>query len=259
MIDSHCHLADDAFVADADEAMARADAAGVTGALCILDAGSAVERARATALADRWPRLRFAIGVHPHQAGAWAGRADDAVGAVAAALDGQRAARAIGEIGLDYHYDFSPRDVQHEVFAAQIALALARDLPIIVHAREADDDVLAILKEAGQGRVRGIMHCFTGSMAFARRTLDVGFSISLAGIVTFPRADDLREVARYVPDDRLLVETDSPFLAPVPRRGRRNEPAWVVQVAERVADVRGVSYAEVDRLTTANFDTLLRP
>src|SRR5262249_54800685 len=152
-------------------------------------------------------------------------------------------------------YHFSPKDTQHEVFAAQVSLALTRDLPVVIHAREADDDALAVIREHGSLRIRGVMHCFTGTAEFARRALDLGFYISLAGIVTVPRATDLREVARLVPDDRLLIETDSPFLAPVPFRGKRNEPAWVAKVAERIAEVRGMPVGRLAELTTANYET----
>lgn len=259
MIDSHCHLADEVFAADADAAVARAIGAGVTGALCILDAGHAVERARAAELAGRWAGLRFALGVHPHQAAMWAQRTSDLVATLDAGVRQQPGVRAIGEIGLDYHYDFAPRDVQHDVFAAQVELACRSDLPVVIHAREADDDALAVLKEAGQGRVRGVMHCFTGSAAFARRALDLGLHISMAGIVTFPKATELQAVATMIPGDRLLVETDSPFLAPVPFRGKRNEPAWVVHVAERLAALRGVSRAELEAETTRNYEALFHP
>jgi TatD DNase family protein len=259
MIDSHCHLADDVFADDATATIARARAEGVAGALCILDAGSAVERDRAGALRLEWDGLSFATGVHPHQAGTWAGRTVEAMACVAEAIRATPAVRAVGEIGLDYHYDFSPRDVQRDLFAAQVELAADRDLPIVIHAREADDDALAVVREAGQGRVRGVMHCFTGTMEFARRALDMGLHISVAGIVTFPKATQVHEVARLVPEDRLLVETDSPFLAPVPHRGRRNEPAWVVHVGSRVAHLRGVATATLDAQTTRNFDALFQP
>ena len=171
----------------------------------------------------------------------------------AAAFD----ACGIGEIGLDYHYDFAPRDVQREVFAAQLALARELDQPVIVHTREATDDTFAILREAGG--VRGVFHCFTGDAAMAARALDIGFHVSFAGIVTFPKADSLREAARAVPTDRLLIETDSPYLAPVPYRGKRNEPAFVVRVAEILASVRQVSPEDLRQSTAANFCLPLPP
>jgi TatD DNase family protein len=259
MIDSHCHLADDVFAADAAAVVARATGAGVTGALCILDAGSPVERERASELAGLWPALRFAVGVHPHQAGAWAERVDVGIETVRSAAEGRSDVRAVGEIGLDYHYDFAPRALQRDIFARQIALAVTMDMPVVIHAREADEDVLAVLREAGGGRVRGVMHCFTGPVDFARRVLDEGLYVSLAGIVTFPKAEALREVARLVPPDRLLLETDSPFLAPVPYRGTRNEPARVAVVAARVATERGLSQAALVEQTTKNFERLFGP
>ena len=254
MIDSHCHLADEAFVKDASEVVVRARAAGVRGALCILDAGNDEEVARALRLRGEWPGLRFAVGVHPHHAARFA-----EPGAAEAAVRGRLDVAcpcAVGEIGLDYHYDFAPRDVQQAVLAEQLTLALAIDLPVVIHAREADEDVARMVADVGRGGSRGVFHCFTGDVGFARTVLDLGFHVSLAGIVTFPRADSLRDVARFVPDDRLLIETDSPYLAPVPHRGKRNEPAWVTRVAETLAEVRGTTREAVAALTTGNFERL---
>jgi TatD DNase family protein len=166
------------------------------------------------------------------------------------------AAAAIGEIGLDYHYDFSPREIQHEVFRAQVALARRLALPVVIHTREATEDTLSILREEGGGDVGGVFHCFTGDDAMARAVLDLGFHLSFAGIVTFPRADALREAARMVPVDRLLVETDAPYLAPVPHRGKRNEPAFVAQVVDRLAEVRGVAARELAVRTSETFTAL---
>ena len=252
MIDSHCHLADAVFEGDLEDVVARAREAGVTHALTILAAGDADEARRGVRLASLWAGVRFATGGHPHQAHECPapGRAGDLV-REAFARDARL--RAIGEIGLDYHYDFSPRDVQRAVFAEQIAAARELDRPIVVHTREADDDTVAIIRSEGRGAVRGVFHCFTGDAALARQALDLGFFISLAGIVTFPRAQALREVAALVPDDRLLVETDSPFLAPVPHRGGRNEPAHVAHVAATLASIRGSNIESLDRLVTANF------
>jgi TatD DNase family protein len=253
MIDSHCHLADEAFAGDLDGAIARALEAGLTSALCILAAGDQEEAGRAREVARRWPAVRFATGVHPHAAGTFAAdpaRSAEATEAHATAF----AACGIGEIGLDYHYDFAPRDVQQRVFAAQLALSRKLDRPVIIHTREATDDTFAILKESGG--VRGVFHCFTGDTAMARRALDMGFYISLAGIVTFPKAESLREAARLVPDDRLLVETDSPYLAPVPHRGKRNEPAYVARVVESLALTRGVESARLAEQTSTNFVAL---
>ncbi|MFN8057516.1 MAG: TatD family hydrolase, partial [Vicinamibacterales bacterium] len=161
---------------------------------------------------------------------------------------------AVGEIGLDYHYDFAPRAVQLAVFEAQLAVAKREDLPVVIHCREAEDDVVAAIERAGAPR--GIFHCFTGDERFARRVVSLGFHVSFSGIVTFPKAESLRAAARIVPLERLLIETDSPFLAPVPHRGQRNEPAWVGHVAECIARLRGVSLAELLTQVHRNFDAL---
>jgi TatD DNase family protein len=255
-IDSHCHLADAAFVDDLEEVVARAKAAGLDGALCILAAEDREEAARGERVAAVWPEVRFAIGGHPHQASQFAGRVADVPSVLEAALAANPRLRAIGEIGLDYHYDFSPRDVQQEVFAAQVAFARARDLPIVIHTREATDDTFAILRETGGGAVRGVFHCFTGDEAMARAALDLGFHLSFAGIVSFPNAGDLRAIAGWVPADRFLIETDSPYLAPVPHRGKRNEPAFVGRVGEVLAAARGVTPDQVRSLVLENFRRL---
>jgi TatD DNase family protein len=252
MIDSHCHLADAVFEDDLEAVVDRAREAGVTHVLTILAAGDADEARRGERLAGTWEGVRFATGVHPHQAHECpaAGRA---AALVREAFAREPRLRAVGEIGLDYHYDFSPRPVQRAVFGEQIAVARELGRPVVIHTREADADTVEVLRAEGGGDVRGIFHCFTGDLALARHALDLGFWISFAGIVTFPRAQALRDVAAFVPADRLLAETDSPFLAPVPHRGKRNEPAWVTRVAETLADVRGSNRAEVADLVTANF------
>jgi len=254
MIDSHCHLAGDEFVDDLDVVIARAIEAGVTGAICILDAGNGVERDRQPGLLARWPALRFAAGVHPHRAAA-CGDADAVERLVRDALAGSRAC-ALGEVGLDYHYDFAPRDVQRAIFGRQVEVARSLGLPLIIHTREADADTLDVLAQAGGGQVRGVFHCFTGDAALAHAALDLGFHLSFSGILSFPRAEALRAVAAGVPRDRVLVETDSPYLAPVPVRGRRNEPAWVVRVADALATVWQVPVADVIRQTTANVEAV---
>lgn len=256
MIDSHCHLADETFVADLRDVARRAVDAGVSTALCILSADEAEELDRIEAVREAWPAVVFAAAVHPHRSGAYAGRALEAAAVTREAVR-RAGAVAIGEIGLDYHYDFSPRPVQRDVFAAEIALAVELDRPVVVHTREATDDTLAVLKEAGWGRVRGVMHCFSGTVSDARRSLDLGFYLSLSGILTFPKANELRDVARYAPADRLLVETDAPFLAPVPHRGKRNEPAWVGETAKMLASVRGEAVELLDTQLAANFQTFL--
>jgi TatD DNase family protein len=259
LIDSHCHLADETFAADLPSVVGRAKQAGLERALVILEAGHAGEAAQARTLERLWPEVRVAIGVHPHQAHHFAGDPARAAALVRDQFERTPAACAVGEIGLDYHYDYSPKDVQHGVFRAQVRVARELGRPVIIHTREADADTLAILREEGQGGIRGVLHCFTGSAELARAGLELGFHISFAGIVTFPKAAPLRETASLVPIDRLLVETDSPFLAPVPYRGQRNEPAHVVRVLATLAEVHGTDAAELARRTTANFHGLFRP
>jgi TatD DNase family protein len=257
VIDSHCHLADEAFAEDLEAVVDRAKQAGLQSALCILSAGDEQERAAAARLRALWPAVRFSTGVHPHNAGRFAGRVAEVPTSVRDAV-AAAGALAVGEIGLDYHYDFSPRDVQREVFAAQLDLARALSLPVVIHTREATEDTFAMLRAAGPD-VRGVFHCFTGDEPMARAALDLGFYISLAGIVTFPKAETLRDVGRLVPADRLLVETDSPYLAPVPFRGKRNEPALVAHVLRAVAAVRSVAPDELAAQTIRNFAAFLGP
>ena len=253
MIDSHCHLADDDFVADLDDVVARARAAGLTSVLCILAAHDGPEVARGIALARKWPAVRLATGVHPHAAGEFAGRVADATAAVERAIDAMPDVCAIGEVGLDYHYNFAPRELQQELFAAQIDLAIHRDVPLIVHTREAMEDTIRLLGGVGSGQARGVIHCFSGTADEAQAALELGFYVSFSGILTFPKADTLRAAAGLVPLDRLLVETDAPFLAPVPYRGKRNEPAWVVATAATLAAIKGLAPADLDEAVTANF------
>jgi TatD DNase family protein len=259
VIDSHCHLADETFAADLHAVVARAKAAGLERVCTILEGGNAAEAAQAAKLEAMWPDVRFAVGVHPHQAHEFAGDPDRAVAVVREQLSKTPGARAVGEIGLDYHYDFSPRDVQQAVFRGEVRLARELGLPIVIHTREADEDTVRILREEGGGDVRGVLHCFTGTAALAKAGLALGFYISLAGIITFPRAGELREVARTVPVDRLLTETDSPFLAPVPHRGQRNEPAYVARVVEALAQLHGMRAPDMADTTRANFHVLFRP
>jgi TatD DNase family protein len=259
VIDSHCHLAGEEFAADLNDVIDRATAAGVSGALVIVGAEDDEEYERAGQLAHAWTGVRLSIGVHPHRAARFADDPAAAATLVERRLASSAAARAIGEIGLDYHYDFAPRDVQQAVFRAQLALARRLGLPIVIHTREAEDDTFRILGEAPAGEPRGVFHCFTGDRAMAQRAVDAGFHLSLAGIVTFPRATELHEVARLVPLDRLLIETDSPFLAPVPHRGSRNEPARVVHVAEAVARLRGSTAEAIGEASHQNFTRLFNP
>lgn len=260
MIDSHCHLADAAFAADLPAVIERARAAGLERALVILEAGNAQEAAQAASVAGLWPEVRIAVGVHPHAAGGYRADPERAAQAVRAQIAETPSARAVGEIGLDYHYDYSPRDVQQQVFRAQLRLAIELDLPVVIHTREAEEDTLAILGQEGEGgALRGVLHCFTGTPALARAGVGLGLHVSFAGIITFPKAGELRETARLVPIDRLLSETDSPFLAPVPYRGKRNEPAYVTRVVAALADLHRISAPDLGARTCANFHSLFRP
>jgi TatD DNase family protein len=255
LVDSHAHIDGEEFDADRDEVVARSREAGVR---AILNVGTGDPHGgnfeRALKVAQTYEDVYFAVGVHPHDAKLY----DDAAEQyVADLLHGSSRTVALGEIGLDYHYDNSPRDVQREVFARQLRLAISLSLPVIIHSREADEDTLEILRTEFAGTERGgVMHCFGGGPALAEGALDLGFYISFAGNVTFKKADALREVARTVPLDRLLVETDCPYLAPVPHRGRRNEPAYVAATALFLAELRGVSQAEFGHITSGNFSRL---
>jgi TatD DNase family protein len=258
VIDSHCHLAGKEFEGDLDAVVERARGAGLAHALVILAADDDDEIDRAQRVAAAWDAVRFAIGVHPHAAGKFADTPPAAAGLVENRIEMEPAARAVGEIGLDYHYKFAPPDVQQQVFREQIRMARRRNLPIVIHTREAADDTFRILSEEPAGE--GVFHCFTGDTAMARRALDTGFHLSLAGIVTFPRSVELQEVAKMVPLDRLLIETDSPYLTPVPlRKQPRNEPAFVTHVVAAIAGLRGVAPAVVGEAARANYERLFKP
>jgi TatD DNase family protein len=253
LVDSHCHVDMPQFDADRDAVLARAREAGVADLLVVggFDAGGGLARALRVAEEHGLPA---AAGVHPHEARLADGSTYSELRALA------RAGRivAVGEIGLDYHYDHSPREAQREAFRRQLRLAREVHLPVIVHSREADAETADILEQEGAGEAGGVIHCFTGGLELARRALDLGFLISFSGIVAFPRSETIQQVARDVPLDRLLVETDAPFLAPPPHRGRRNEPAFVAEVARRVAALRGVPAEVVGRAALANFRRLFR-
>jgi TatD DNase family protein len=259
VIDTHCHLAGPEFAADLDAVIQRAREARLAHAFVILAADDKEELRQGREVATRWPDVRFSVGIHPHAAGAYATDPDRVTELVEAAIAEQPLTRGLGEIGLDYHYDFAPREVQQEVFRQQIRLARRRRLPIVIHTREAEEHTFKILRDEAAAEVGGVFHCFTGDREMARRALDAGFHISLAGIVTFPRAIELQEVAKVVPIDRLLIETDSPYLAPVPHRGTRNEPANVVRIAEAVAALRGSSTEAIGEAALQNFTRLFTP
>ena len=248
LIDSHCHLNYEGLAERRDEVLANARAAGVAGFLNI----STRQRewndviAIAEANADVWAT----VGVHPHEADA---HPDLGVQAIIDATSHPDVI-AIGECGLDYYYDKSDRAAQRERFQAHLEAARATGLPLVVHTRDAEEDTAAMLEQAvNKGGVRGVLHCFTGSWQLANKALDLGFYVSLSGIVTFKNAQDLQHTARKLPSDRLLVETDSPFLAPVPHRGRTCEPAFVIDTARFVAGLRGTEVETLAEETTANF------
>lgn len=253
LVDSHCHLDDPKFDHDREETIARAQAAGVEAMLAVGTGKGPPDLDAGIRLAEQYPFIYATVGVHPHDA---AKAADDTFDRLRRLAEHPKVL-AIGEIGLDYHYDFSPRDVQREVFARQLEIAAAADKPIVIHTREAWDDTLALLREGWRGS--GIMHCFTGGEAEAAQALELGFHLSFGGVLTFPKADNVRAAARMTPPDRLLVETDCPYLAPAPHRGKRNEPAFVVETARRLAEVRGESAEEVAAVTTVNFRNLCLP
>jgi TatD DNase family protein len=251
LVDSHVHLDDSKFDADRDAAIERARAAGVECMMAIGTGNGPADLAVAVRMADAYPFIYATIGVHPHDAS----KATEETWTSMRELAAHPKVLAVGEIGLDYHYDFSPREVQCEVFERQLTLAAECGKPIVIHTREAWDDTLAILRAHWRGG--GIMHCFTGDEAQARQSLDLGFHLSFGGVLTFPKAEEVRQAARMAPVDRLLIETDCPYLAPVPHRGKRNEPAFVVETARRLAEVRGVPVETIAEATTGNFEHLL--
>jgi TatD DNase family protein len=249
LADSHCHLDDSQFDGDREQAIERARAAGVETMLAVGTGNGPPDLEAGVRLAVQYPFMFASIGVHPHDAS----KAAPGTFVQLRRLVEHPKVVAIGEIGLDYHYDFSPREVQRDVFGMQLELAKDTGKPIIVHTREAWDDTLDMLRTWTGG---GILHCFTGDADQARAALDLGFHLAFGGVLTFPKADAVREAARIVPDDRLLIETDSPYLAPVPHRGKRNEPAFIVEVARRLAEVRGRAAEEIAAVTTGNFERL---
>jgi TatD DNase family protein len=254
LIDSHCHLDAAYFPGGPDEALARAAAVGVSG-FVVVGVGETLAPARAAiALATARPKdIAAAVGVHPHDAKHFS-EMEEELGRLAKS----DVVVAVGECGLDYHYDHSPRDVQRDAFAKQIALARAVKKPIVVHTRSAPADTLDVLESEGAKDVGGVIHCFSEDRAFATRALAMGFYVSFSGIVTFKNAKDVQDVAGWAPADRILVETDSPYLAPVPHRGKPCEPAYVVRTAEQVAKLRGIAFEELAQVSTQNATALFR-
>ena len=253
LIDSHCHL--DYFTdAERPDVLARAAAAGVDEMVTI--GTTLAQSERLPALAEAQPNLWCTVGVHPHHAAEAPMPTPEAI----AALTGHQRVIGVGESGLDYFYDRSPRDVQQINFRVHIRAARLAGLPLAIHARDADDDIAKILQDERDngGEFALLLHCFSSSRALAEAAIGIGGFVSFSGILTFPRSTELREIARDLPADRLLVETDAPYLAPVPFRGKRNEPAFVAHTAKTLAEVRGLESEALADLTTANFRRLFR-
>jgi len=251
LVDAHCHLTGSYLAPDQVEVtLARARAEGVTGFIAV---GTDLEDSRLVlALAGRIPGVQASLGVHPHEARTWSPEVEEAL----EGLVRDPAVRFVGETGLDWHYDLSPRDLQEAAFRAQIRLAKAVGKPLMIHTRSAPEATLRVLEEEGADAVRGIIHCFSEDRAFATRALDLGFYLSFSGIATFKKAEAVRDVAAWAPADRILVETDAPFLAPVPYRGKPNEPGFVRFTAKAVAELRGIPSVQLAELTTRNLEAL---
>lgn len=247
LFDTHCHLDAEYFPSGADDALERARAAGVAH-FAVIGVGSLSAARSAVALAERRSDVFATVGVHPHDASTL----DETLEGELRALLGRERVLALGEVGLDFHYDHSSRDVQREVFRRMVALARSVNKPLVIHTRSAPEETLAILESEGARDVGGIIHCFSEDRSFATRALDLGFYLSFSGILTFKNAHSVHEVARTAPPDRILVETDSPYLAPVPMRGKPCEPAYVVHTARRLAELRHTSLADIETLTTEN-------
>jgi TatD DNase family protein len=248
LVDSHCHLDFPDFSGEVDAIVARAQAAGVGRLVSI--STRIRKHDDILAIAERFPDVYCSVGTHPHHA------QEELDFDTAAIVERTRHPKvvAIGEAGLDYHYDYSPREAQERGFRNHIAAARETGLPLVIHAREADDDMARILEEeTGKGPFPAVLHCFSSGPELARRAIALGLSISFTGILTFKKSDELRAIAASLPADRIMVETDAPYLAPGKLRGKRNEPAYVVETAKMLADTRGVSFDQIARQTTDNF------
>ena len=260
-IDTHAHLDDPRLSKDLDGVIERAKEAGVTRIITVGCWSKEEGFGRVVEILRAYPNVYGVLGVHPHEAKEVTDRAPyDSIRELATSVDPALKDRivAIGEAGLDFHYDNSPREKQAEVFVAQIRLSKELGLPLIVHTREAEAETIEILRAEGAGAAGGLFHCFSGSAELAREALDMGFHISLSGVITFPKAGELREVVKTVPIEKILVETDCPYLAPVPVRGKTNEPAYAVHMAEKVAEIKGLSLDDVARITTLNAEEFFK-
>lgn len=254
MIDSHCHLDGKQFDADRMEAIERALAAGVTTMLAIGTGEGPPDLEAGLRMCELHPAFLATVGVHPHNASAVR---EEIYGALRELARRDKVV-AIGEIGLDYHYNFSPRDVQLEVFRRHLRIARETGMPIVIHTREAWADTARLLREEWDDALGGVFHCFTEGPAQAEEALELGFHCGLGGVVTYPKAEALREAVRLLPLERILLETDAPYLAPIPHRGKRNEPSFVLHSAAKVAELKQVSVADLDKATSANFARLFR-
>jgi len=252
LFDTHAHFDDERFDDDRDEVIRKAHESGVS---YILNASSDMDSSRKSmALADKYDFIYAAVGVHPHSAGEM--KEDDLE--ILAGYASHPKVVAIGEIGLDYYYDNSPRDVQKYWFARQIGLAREVGLPVVIHDRDAHEDTLAIIRAEGASEVGGVFHCYTGSVEMAKEVLKNNFYIALGGAVTFKNARKLLDVAKFVPEDRLLIETDCPYMTPEPYRGKRNDSGYVRLVAEKIAELRGVTFEEIAQITAQNARRLFK-
>jgi TatD DNase family protein len=254
LIDSHCHLDSQEFDPDRVQVIERALAAGVEQMVAIGTGNGPPDLEAGIRLAEKYSGFYATVGIHPHDA-AKAGPGD--YRRLADLLSHPKVV-AVGEIGLDYHYDFVPREAQKSAFIEQMSIAASTRKPIVIHTREAWDDTVALLEKHWKPHgIGGIMHCFSGGPAEAQRALDLGFYLSFGGILTFPKATQVQESAKSAPSDRILLETDAPYLAPVPKRGKRNEPSLIIHTAQKLADLRADSFENISRITTENFNRLL--
>jgi TatD DNase family protein len=247
LIDTHCHLDFPDFKEQRDDVVMRARAAGVKRMITICTHASRFTGVKE--VAETYDDVFWSLGVHPHHSGE-----DGELVETDWLVENSTHPKLVGlgETGLDYYYNNSPKDLQQESFRRHIRASLATDLPLIVHTRDADEDTFEILKAEGQGKLRGLLHCFSSGAKLAQQAIEMGFYLSLSGIVTFKKSQDLRDIVKNIPLDKILVETDAPFLAPMPHRGRTNEPAYVVHTAATIAEVKGVSLEELGRITTEN-------
>ena len=254
LIDSHAHIQGNEYDGEVEAVIERARGAGVEKIIAVGGAGDMSSNTDAIALADSFPDIYATVGMHPHDAKDVGTEELSAL----SELTAHPKVVAVGETGLDYYYNHSPRDMQRRVFSQFIRIARQTGLPIVVHERDATKDAAELLRSEGAGELRGVIHCFTGNYEAACAYLDLGFYLSFTGIITFKNAESLRDVVRKVPLEHMLIETDSPFLTPVPHRGKRNEPAYVRFVAETIANIKKIDLQEVARVTTENVSSLFR-